>query len=766
MIGKHFSDDNVLYHWDILAWDNYVDWEQAHALYERIKKVNKKENFVSYSTFGETRTIQLPEANKEVIEKWDCCNEDFYSEVVSMMNENIISDDRLLVFWKRFFQSYNLYDYKNCLYISKKDKEETSIQIDDIVWESTEEDAPDAIPTGFKKEFIEWFYRTDPLIIMGTEQQIAETKEYTDGKVHGVYMDKIRHMAFKDFSEYSDKMDRPMSNAQYDMNYIPWQETWLAWARKVGKTASVICRSRGYWYSYRKTKRPLRIARLTLSEEALKSWRMYMKSQASNMFDLGSIDETKTDNTFYMNDVYLQQTGKKQKEVKKTIAEIEMKYISSGKMKNKVDLGWVYDLIIVDEAELISPEYYRWLMSLVKQDWSQIIFMMNFNVEGKKNFAYDKFIEAEKEEINRQMRGETVKQVVDDIRDKYKLWQYNSLEELLNEVDMNEVKRELMNARPLVGKRYSIWDNDMLTMEEKIRITEYFKKEDYITYLTHYECVMPNEQSIFDLSNIRKKVWENETFELVFVIYDPSKNSSDPSWLGVYWYRWAMWWPFYNSIVWLEEMEIEGNTIKKQIPKIGIEFDRVMNRYLHPGKDIKSSYVFLYDPNGIGESVREYLKAIDIKRVFWIHVVGDGDVEVEDEMVYRINKPEFISSLSSGIKDWLINIDTTMVKTFHQLTKLKELKTATGKVTYWAPPWEHDEFVSIAGMVNWFAYKKWIKQRFLIDKVKEIRVDVDNLSKEENPLERERKKQKEEKMKIQMQSMKEKKKRYYKKHIY
>jgi hypothetical protein len=762
LIGKNFSNDNILYHGDVVARENYVDGEDAHNIFEKIEKVNKNKNEIQFSIFGEERTIRLPEADETILEFGKHLNVERYSAVVDMTVEKIINDDRVIVFWKRFFQSYDLYGRAWILYIKNKQVKEQSIKIDSIVWNDD-----DKIPTGFKKEFLEWFYRTDPLVIQWVQQHIAQTKSYSDGKVHWVYMDLLRSTAFKDFSEYSSRLTRPMSNLQYDLLFSLWQESWIAGARKTGKTAGIVSYASGYWYSYRRTKRQLRIARLSLSEESLKSWRMYLRSQLSELFDLWAIDETKTENTFNIQDVY-QEEGKwkKDKMIKKTIAQVEMKYVSKWSMEKKVALGGVYDLIVVDEAELITPKFYKWLMSLVKQDWSQIIFLMNFNEEWKKTFWYNKFIEAEKKEFEREAKWETVEHIVNEIWDKYKLGSYDSLEELLASVDINKAKAELRSRREMVWKRYSIWDNDMLTDEEKVKTVNFFREEDYVTYLTHYECVMPNEKSIFDLSDIRVQLDVNERFQLIFPVFDPSKNHDDPSWLDFYGYKSDPSSPHYNRLILLESLDIKWTSIKMQMPEVKVQFDRIMNKYLDPMMNIHTSYIFLYDPNGIGQSVRDYLYAVKITRVVWIHVVGDGDREVEDEKVFRINKADFIESLSSGIAEWIIKIQPHHGEAYRQLTVLEELSTPTGKTTYGAPQGDHDERVSNMWMVNRFALKNGIKHRYLMDKVKELQKLTDKLGKEISPIERERNMQKKEILQKQAEAAAAKRKNFEKKYLY
>ena len=68
---------------------------------------------------------------------------------------------------------------------------------------------------------------------------------------------------------------------------------------------------------------------------------MYLKSQFSQLIERGAIDERKMDSTFSLVDVYREPISEKStkfKETKRTLAEVEMKYVSPLKMKNKVDL--------------------------------------------------------------------------------------------------------------------------------------------------------------------------------------------------------------------------------------------------------------------------------------------------------------------------------------------------------------------------------------------------------------------------------------------
>ncbi len=62
-------------------------------------------------------------------------------------------------------------------------------------------------------------------------------------------------------------------------------------------------------------------------------------------------------------------------------------------------------------------------------------------------------------------------------------------------------------------------------------------------------------------------------------------------------------------------MKIPGASIKSQIPRLRIEWERVLNKYLDPEVEMENGYIFLHDPNGVGEGVREYLIGVGIKKV-------------------------------------------------------------------------------------------------------------------------------------------------------
>lgn len=201
-------------------------------------------------------------------------------------------------------------------------------------------------------------------------------------------------------------------------------ETWIAGARKVGKTGNTTGKAVINAIKYNPTRKPIRIARLSLSEESLESARMYLKMQTEFMIDIGLVDEKKSEQTFYVKEV-IQEKGKregKQLERKeKILAEIKVKFVSHRAMTKKLSLGGVYDMIVVDEAELITKDYHEGLMALVQQEKSQIIFMMNFNKKGKKTFGYYRFIEAERSEFARKANGEDVDTIVNEIREREKL---------------------------------------------------------------------------------------------------------------------------------------------------------------------------------------------------------------------------------------------------------------------------------------------------------------------------------------------------------
>lgn len=736
MIGKVYKDDNVIYHGDILSWDRYIDWEAAHEYYEKLEKGEVEH--IHFSAFWEKKTIKLPKLPPKDIKQANNISAIRYGEVVYLATNLLILDDRIVNFRNRFFKEYDLYEYQNRIWQREKNKKEKKINIDSIMW------IDGTMPTFYKKEFLEWLYRLDPLYIQWQQQGIAITKEYSDGKLHGVYTDVMRQLMFKDMSSFSERLSRPMSNLQYHLIHHIGQETWIAGARKTAKTSWAVWEIILNSIKHNKSRRPIRIAWIGLSEEAVDSAKMYLKMETEFMMDIGMVDEKKTDQTFYVKEVIETKTrDRKWKE--KVVSEIKVKYVSKWKMEKKASLGWVYDLIVVDEAELIIKWYYESLMSLVQQEKSKIIFLMNFNREGKKTFAYYKFIQAEKEEFERIANGQDVDSIVNEIWDREWLGGYDSLEQILEEKDMKKITQELRWRRKLVWLRYSIHDNDMLTRKEIEDTCKFFMETNYVTYLTHYECVMPNEASIFDLSAIRVER-EALRYDFLFFSYDPSINSEDPSALSVYWYSQDPSHPFYNQVIGLEEIHINGSSIKNQIPSVKINLDNSLNRYVKEWRDVMSSYMFLFDPNGIWQSVRDYLLWVGINRSFWIHVIGNGESEVEEKKILRVNKEKFVKTLQSAIGDWLIYIYSNMKETFRQMTVFQEQETPSGGITYNAPQGDHDDFVTCIWMVSYFCTEKWIKHRLLMNNIRDINDSLDERLREEDPLQWEIKKQEEERL--------------------
>lgn len=135
MIGKSYKEDTIVYHGDVLAWDRYINGEEAHNYYTRMQQNHKRLEPVVFSAFGENRELSMPTLPPEKIEKAQEISSERYDEIVRMTTGLLILDDRIIAFWQRFLKEYSIYEYEKTIYLRPREEKIQAIGIDQMIGE-------------------------------------------------------------------------------------------------------------------------------------------------------------------------------------------------------------------------------------------------------------------------------------------------------------------------------------------------------------------------------------------------------------------------------------------------------------------------------------------------------------------------------------------------------------------------------------------------------------------------------------------------------
>lgn len=551
-VVKRFKEWNALvYNGMRSVMKNVVDADEALLWYKLCQGFPRKE--ITIRKFWMEYLYNLP-----VVDAWGTNVTDDFKLFLRKSVKDKIIDDIVVSFRIELLKDYDIVDVSWATVLREKD---------DIVKEVQERD----MGMMYMKMFLDGFYRfskvdieqkgTKAAIDVGFDYTWSEAVEYRykgekyKTNILWVYAPMVWNAMFW------DRMDfwwwRVLQNRQLDAIFSMGHITYIAWARRLGKTyllslISAIA-TMSEWFSLQERWRPRRINFFWLTDESNETVVEYIlemskKFMKDRLFKRNVKSKTLT---FYSWENAL---GK----VKFFSAE------SRGKGR-----GTFADWIILDEAAYMDYEVFRVNLPIVLNQGARLVCISTIDPKTKKNRFYQHLIEAEIAQLD----YAPLEDQIMAIRNKYGFDKVKNRKDIKASMLIN-AKKELMNLRFKVGLRFTIDDCEYMTMMEKKRAIAEAKKQglDYM-YAELYSQFL-DERTIFnsDWVIIEEERLREMNFESIVLAYDTASEYDNAALCAV---------GVKSGISYILESTILDSDPIKQIEYIKLQRENYTNRIIN-----------------------------------------------------------------------------------------------------------------------------------------------------------------------------------------
>lgn len=426
-----------------------------------------------------------------------------------------------------------------------------------------------------------------------------------------------------------------------------------------------------------------------------------------------------------------------------------------------LDKAWVvgntYRRIIVDETERVPDEIMDDIEGIKNNDWVPVSCYTTLNRKSNKDsWYYKKLVKWEMEEKKRQREWRTVYNIIDEYRAKYDLNNFN-IWPPERKREIHKIVRNFAGEREYVWLRYSWWECDLRTDEEKKKKDKLNKEAWDHVYFPEWLSIFPDEanaieyeQIIIQPEQVHEHLYTNSVFALDIA------RKIDYCWWLFWWYNEVM-----NTIDFLEDFMInrdpemwcveianaffEWFDDKPPLHKY-VAYPKKILTWVDPVKYAVKNIDFIWDWSWLWwwylPYYRMQLKPLWIKLASMIIAAGkikwsfnqEYADDKNDIIETRLSKSDIIDMFIEAINSWYIRISSKCTNFLEDLNNLKNNVS---------PEWGHFDFWNAAIYLFWYLRltpqhnlrEKMVKRRTernnAIETSQEVKTSLENLSFEE-----------------------------------
>lgn len=384
------------------------------------------------------------------------------------------------------------------------------------------------------RDIIEWIFRVSPLKVVTWEDKNTKEKEYLEIPIwqtvktkykasdtsewvsvllQWIYASSIRKMMFPD----SDFDWNTLQSWQRDALYKRWQYTFMIASRESGK--SIL--SAGFVATFilkelcmpkQELLRWVQILYYWQSNDSNKRYYKYVKWLLKKLFkDSKYVRFSDTNMVISIDDW----------DVSREIQFISQLSEAKGRWERP-------SLVIIDEAARVDEEVWKIALGTT---WIPIICVSTVNYETRKNWFYDEFVRAEKQ----QRSYEPIDDLIVRIFFKYNLWW--DVQENIDKDNYAKARDEFYTARERVALRYSIDDIEPSLISEwqkALKIDNASQQWEKFVMAEYYGYYV-DDVEVFSYDWLIAKDTPR-MFDFITIWFDPAQDFDFP-WCTVVWVK-------------------------------------------------------------------------------------------------------------------------------------------------------------------------------------------------------------------------------------
>lgn len=744
-ITSTIDTKSLVFQWNVQSELRYtIDKKDALKYRDTIKKYSPQITTVEVKIFGKVYTMSLPyfpwNLDDAISAGYIDASHHLIQYIYTAISHKIITDDTFLMAWKKFLMNYKV--------IFHKEKQQLLF----LKWSNEEYIRDWELPTEalfYYKKLIEHRFvsKRNPRKILAKDQnwkdiletlnigrdKIIDTEEWGRVTIPWIYTDTLDELYAMD-SAINKMIGKPKKDFQRHIESSLLKRNLIIAARQIGKTHVGVSEVRDELFSYNffpsdQIKVGLMASTYSVNRKILRDLTHIMREFVHNGIFKSSVINSGSQGASLFN---YSESGKGP--IKYPHATI---YGMSEESKSWFD-GEQGNIIYIDEVEKLSFASLTKIMPMIlRNPLSKLIMTTTLKETGELTWVSELLMEYEQEVMKKKNLGTTPSEVVRSIVNKYQLYKYSTIEEMLdNNVDLYQARVDLYSADLRDwAQRYPIWDDETMTMDQKKMIVREAMAKDPQQALAEYECVLTKADKPLkrDRVEVNKNVDDiirgrgGKKFPFILYILDPKWSGHDDRKMQARVFDSQVDSETFNKFIGLKSWEIRGK--EEQQAKSILENISSFNDSYHKNGVKTQQYLFGYDVNGVGQMMEGYLEGVWLPIWFKFHAVRGTKrwyqkKKQDDYKLYYTSKQLLIKDMIDFIGEDNMIITNEMGETGKQMDQFTSTVTEKNEVIYGAKTrkdetgaWHNDGEIACMSMA--FAYFSY--QVKMVDLVKQNR---------------------------------------------
>lgn len=457
-----------------------------------------------------------------------------------------------------------------------------------------------------KKEFLDGLIKFRPMEVKG---KVIEDPYETihlptqNTTVHGSYTTALRYMLFGS-TRYHNKI-KPGETLQPRQWSVKLHEGWITAViapRRWGKTFYVTSRIiEEFTRDKQHPDKPVRVLFIGINRKKNKTVINYILSMSQDLMKHGYFERVASEQTMFYKEKW------KKRGEDKILGMIEF----IGARDEDAGVGDYADLIVIDECERISPKIREDVFPIITSEWARCILISTLNKRSEKSWFYNVVIKWEQEEIKRSLINESPRDVINDMRNTHVQPHIDSgkpFEKWIHDIDIDEIKKEMMMRRMRVGIRFTGEDIDYWSEQER-NIARNALREHPTSYYPERRGIFPEDIKTYDFESSIKpaEYFHKALYKYVVVAYDPAESRDKAAIVFIWWNE--------------PEKKLEVFKVDKLPSNYTFHWPYIKDalksaeRYIIPQgiRAASESVFFAYDHNGVGHGLEPYFIEVGIR---------------------------------------------------------------------------------------------------------------------------------------------------------
>lgn len=645
-------------------------------------------------------------------QQWICVNDMFISDLKYLKSKWIISESIQYSFFD-FLTVYDIYavliEWEVYYYFDIKKESNNNIWV--IPFTTTE-----LIDLVLLKEFIQWKLYIDKPWFKPWYEPITQ-HIYLDTLWVWVYFNYTVNLRASIFSQWKysklyAKKKKFLQDWQYYWYLMQWWISTEVCARRFWKTTRMVHDLLVELWSIQTYRRPRRLFYVSSTEKKTRKFTKDLIDIASTWVQAWVYQWKWTESTLFFN----KYDNKGKKIPWQFLWTIEI--FSAN--EQDIAVGDDPDYIQIDEYERIKWEqgisFLTDIMPIVATERVRLVKTSTINKNGLVTPFVKWMWDGEQQEEERISMWMWIKDFLlwiyhkyfDDIdSDKIVAWDKKEIDKLKNK-DWDAIKDSLLKRRECTT-RIPGKCNEILSKDEMNDSIEILMKEWYTTYLTEWECRLPEEVDPIDIwsSLVSKKEIGNK-FDFLLHVVDPRDSWSDrPAWVYMTFDQWKV------VILAEEEYTWDIISVSQQVEK---SYLKNYNEYIRWYTDVWDNSIpknkfLLFDARGIWAWLKTHLNNKQIPSVRYMSTSSYKASIIDWQCnVWKMYAYDFMKNMFAF---WNILVINDLEKTILSLKHFKPfLNESTWSISAKWDTWFNDDFANAVMMGIWYIVEKmWYKSQ-------------------------------------------------------